>query len=85
MSIVFHQVKEGEFRRLAETKTMTKILAQESTEFPNKFHLVGIDQVNGIGYAVRHGRVAELRVWRIDILVNQVRDMGIEKIDVQLR
>lgn len=37
MSIVFHQVKEGEFRRLAETKTMTKILAQESTEFPNTF------------------------------------------------
>lgn len=85
MSIVFHQVKEGEFRRLAETKTMTKILAQESTEFPNKFHLVGIDQVNNIGYAVRHGRVVELRVWRIDILVNQARDMGIEKIDVQLR
>ncbi|WP_254048942.1 hypothetical protein [Aliivibrio fischeri] len=63
MLIVFHQVKEGEFRRLAETKTMTKILAQESIEFPNKFHLVGIDQVNGIGYAVRHGRTADLRIW----------------------
>ncbi|ACH64738.1 hypothetical protein ACTFQF_00305 [Aliivibrio fischeri] len=85
MSIVFHQVKEGEFRRLAETKTMTKILAQESSEIPNKFHLVGIDQVNGIGYAVRHGRTAELRVWRIDILVNQARDMGFQKIDVQLQ
>lgn len=62
MSIVFHQVKDGEFRRLAEAKTMTKILAQESTEFPNKFHLIGIVQVNGIGYAVRHGRVADLRI-----------------------
>lgn len=30
ISVVFYQVKEGEFRRLAETKTMTKILAQES-------------------------------------------------------
>lgn len=85
MSIVFHQVKEGEFRRLAETKTMTKILAQESSEFLNKFHLVGIDQVNGIGYAVRHGRTADLRIWRLDNLVNQARDMGFQKIDVQLK
>ncbi|MDD9195745.1 hypothetical protein PVK62_07820 [Aliivibrio sp. S3MY1] len=49
------------------------------------FHLVGIDQVNGIGYAVRHGRTAELRIWRIDILVNQAREMGFQKIDVQLQ
>ncbi|MGF1903641.1 hypothetical protein [Aliivibrio salmonicida] len=85
MSIVFHQVKEGEFRRLAETKTMTKILAQESNEYSNKFHLVGIDQVNGIGYAVRHGRTADLRIWRLDNLVNQAREMGFKKVDVQLK
>jgi hypothetical protein len=28
--VVFHQVKEGEFRRLAETRTMTKLIALES-------------------------------------------------------
>ncbi|CAM3146361.1 hypothetical protein [Vibrio rarus] len=84
MSIAFHQVTEGEFRRLAETNTMTKILAQESSEISNKFHLIGIDQVNGIGYAVRHGRVAELRVWRLDNLINQARAMGFIKVDVQL-
>ncbi|NMU67175.1 hypothetical protein HKA89_00150, partial [Vibrio parahaemolyticus] len=52
--VVFHQVKEGEFRRLAETRTMTKLIAQESKLHPNKFHLVGIDSGKGIAYAIRH-------------------------------
>lgn len=82
--VVFHQVKEGEFRRLAETRTMTKLIAQESKLHPNKFHLVGIDSGKGIAYAIRHGRTSDLRVWRLNILVNQVRDMGFENIEVQL-
>ncbi|MDW6002319.1 hypothetical protein [Vibrio mangrovi] len=84
MSIIFYQVKEGEFRRLVETRTMTELLAQESKEFPNKFHLVGIDQKNGIAYAVRHGRTSDLRVWRLDNLVNQIREMGFQNLKVQL-
>lgn len=81
----FHQVKEGEFRRLAETKSMTKLLAQESDLYPNKFHLVGIDQQNNIAYAIRHGRTPDLRVWRLDNLVSQIKEMGFSSIEVQLK
>ncbi|WP_317919334.1 hypothetical protein [Vibrio sp. MACH09] len=84
MPVKFHQVKEGEFRRLAETGTMTKILAQESQNMPNKFHLVGIDQTKGIAYAIRHARASELRIWRLDNLVNQIREMGFSDLEVQL-
>ena len=81
----FHQVKEGEFRRLAETKSMTKLLAQESDLHPNKFHLVGIDQQNNIAYTIRHGRTPDLRVWRLDNLVSQIKEMGFSSIEVQLK
>ncbi|MFM2666611.1 hypothetical protein AAFX24_17405 [Vibrio mediterranei] len=82
--MIFHQLKEGEFRKIAETKSITKLVAQESEKYPNKFHLIGIDQVRQIGYAIRHGRTEELRVWRLDVLVNQIKSMGFEAIDVQL-
>lgn len=80
----FRQVKEGEFRRLAETKTMTKLLAQESELYPAKFHLVGIDQHNNLAYAIRHGRTPNLRTWRLDNLVLQIKEMGFSSIEIQL-
>ena len=84
MSLTFHHVKEGEFRRIAETQSITKLLAQESTVYPDKFHLVGIDPNNQIAYAVRHGRTPDLRIWRLDNLIKQIRGMGFEGVEVQL-
>nr|WP_214651555.1 hypothetical protein [Vibrio anguillarum] len=63
---------------------MTKLYAQECEKTPNRFSLVGIDQLKGIAYAVRHGRTNELRTWRLDILINRVRKMGLSNVEVQL-
>ncbi len=82
--MIFHRVKEGEFKRLAETKTMTAILAQESKD-DNKFHLIGIDEKNNIGYVIRHGRVDEIRQWRLDILVVVIKKLGWNRFDVRLK
>ncbi|QUM78787.1 hypothetical protein HWV00_21170 (plasmid) [Moritella sp. 24] len=65
----FHRTTEGEFTRLIETKTILKLIAQESEVVPDKFCLVGINPHERIGYAIRHGRVDDLRTWRLDNLV----------------
>lgn len=59
MSTTFYKVKEGEFIRLFETKTITKIIVQESIEQELKFCVVGINPETNIAYAIRHGRINE--------------------------
>lgn len=78
----FSRVKEGEFKRLVETKTITTLIAQESNNEHNKFSLFGIDEKNQLGYAVRHSRVDELRTWRLDILSAFVKSLGFKSIEV---
>lgn len=78
----FSRVKEGEFKRLVETKTITTLIAQESNNEHNKFSLFGIDEKNQLGYAVRHGRIYELRTWRLDILSALVKSLGFTSIEV---
>ncbi len=65
----FYRVTEGEFTRFIESKTILKLIAQESKVEPDKFCLVGVNPHERIGYAIRHGRVDELRTWRLDNLV----------------
>lgn len=78
----FKRIKEGEFKRLIETKTISSMIAQESNHESNKFSLFGIDETNQIGYAIRHGRVDELRTWRLDILSAFVKSLGFTSIEV---
>jgi hypothetical protein len=78
----FNRVKEGEFKRLVDTKTITALIAQESNNEHNKYSLFGIDENNQLGYAVRHGRVDELRTWRLDILSALVKSLGFTSIEV---
>lgn len=77
MSVKFYRVTEGEFVRLMETKSITKIIAQESTEKAKmlKFHVVGVNPNDKIAYAVRHGRVNELRTWRLDNLAKFLKPL----------
>lgn len=82
--MIFHRVKEGEFKRLAETKSMTTLLAQESNN-TNKFHIIGIDENNNIGYVIRHGRVDDIREWRLDILATVLKKFGFDHFEVRLR
>ncbi len=42
----FKRIKEGEFKRLIETKTISSMIAQESNHESNKFSLFGIDETN---------------------------------------
>ncbi|NOU49965.1 hypothetical protein HG263_05370 [Pseudoalteromonas sp. JBTF-M23] len=67
MSLVFHRVTEGEFVRLFETGVMRKFIAQQSSQ-RNKYHLIGIAPETRTAYTIRHGRVDELRTWRLDNL-----------------
>ena len=83
MGITFYHVKEGEFARLVETKSITKIIAQESESTPLKFSLVGINPNQRIAYAVRHGRVDELRTWRLDNLASFLKKQQIFNWEVQ--
>ncbi len=84
MSASQHQVTEGEFRRLAATKSMTRFIAQEAANASSKFHLLGVDEHNQIIYAVRHGRVPDLRTWRIDILVELVKSLGADVTRIEI-
>lgn len=64
----FHRIKEGEFVRLLQTRSIHKIIAQESQEEPLKFFVVAINTETQIAYTMRHGREDKHRAWRIDNL-----------------
>jgi hypothetical protein len=83
MSIIFYHVKEGEFMRLVETQSITKFIAQESESSPLRFSLVGINPNQRIAYAIRHGRVDELRTWRLDNLAAFLKKQNIFNWEVQ--
>ena len=83
MAVTFYQVKEGEFLRLVETQSITKFIAQESENLPQKFSLVGINPNQRVAYAVRHGRVDELRTWRLDNLALFLKKLGVFNWEVQ--
>lgn len=85
MSVTFYNVKEGEFVRLMETKTITKIIAQESVEQALKFCVVGINPETNIAYAIRHGRVNEFRTWRLDNLAKFLKGLGVVSYETQFR
>ncbi len=78
-----HRVKEGEFKRLAETPAIKSLLAVESNLNAGKFSLFGI--ADEALYAVRHGRVDELREWRLDILGLLAKELGFESIEVRFK
>ncbi|PCH93977.1 MAG: hypothetical protein COB83_12780 [Gammaproteobacteria bacterium] len=85
MSVTFYNVKEGEFVRLMETNTITKIIAQESVEQTLKFCVVGINPNSNIAYAIRHGRVNEFRTWRLDNLAKFLKNLGVLSYEVQFK
>jgi hypothetical protein len=82
MGVIFHQIKEGEFIRLVEAGGINEVFAQESQQQPDKYHLLGINKQSKIGYAVRHGRVNEMRSWRLDRLVLLIKRLGIRGFNV---
>ena len=83
MRVKFYKIKEGEFLRLVETQSITKFIAQESESSPLKFSLVGINPQQRVAYAVRHGRVDELRTWRLDNLALFLKKLGVFNWEVQ--
>ena len=85
MSVTFYKVKEGEFVRLFETKTITKIIVQESIEQELKFCVVGINPETNIAYAIRHGRINEYRTWRSDNLAKFLKGLGVVSYETQFK
>ncbi|MGI2040168.1 hypothetical protein ACRN9Z_19145 [Shewanella frigidimarina] len=85
MAITFYRVKEGEFVRLMETQTITKIIAQESADLPMKFHVVGINPKTEMAYAIRHGRTDDLRTWRLDNLSQFLKPLQVNSWEVQFK
>ena len=86
VSIEKIKVKEGELKRLIKTGTVTKFIAQESLTEPLKFCLVGIDTNNRVAYIMRHGRVNELRFWRLDNLAKFLKEQSPSlTLEVQLK
>jgi hypothetical protein len=85
MSVKFYNVKEGEFVRMMETNTITKIIAQESVDQELKFCVVGVNPNTNIAYAIRHGRVNEFRTWRLDNLAKFLKGLGVLSYEVQFK
>ncbi|MCG7551342.1 hypothetical protein [Pseudoalteromonas sp. Of7M-16] len=79
----FHHVTEGEFVRLLQTHTLHKFIAQESAQFKGKYHLVGIAPAARTAYAIRQGRINELRKWRLDNLGGFLSKHGVRTFEVQ--
>jgi len=77
------QIKEGEFKRLAQLNAFEGVLAQESSTVENKFHLIGVSFTQQVQYAVRAGRTDTLRAWRMDHLTHLVKSLGLKKIEVR--
>lgn len=78
-----HRVTEGEFVRVLETNSITKLIAQESTEKPLKFVVLAINKHNHVAYAMRHGRTDSLRTWRLDNLAAFLKRHRITNFEVQ--
>jgi len=83
MAEAFYRVKEGEFVRQLETKTISKVIAQESINEPLKFVVVGINPNTKIAYAMRHGRLDELRTWRLDNLAKFLKKHAVASFETQ--
>ncbi|WP_338853983.1 hypothetical protein WE348_20370 (plasmid) [Alteromonas macleodii] len=83
MAEAFYRVKEGEFVRHLETKSITKVIAQESIEEPLKFVVVAINANTKMAYAMRHGRVDELRTWRLDNLAKFLKKHNVASFETQ--
>lgn len=79
----FIRIKEGEFVRQLQSKAITKVLAQESTEKPLRFVVVAINQRERIAYAMRHGRNSALRTWRLDNLAKFLKANDVTSFDVK--
>ena len=79
----FYRVKEGEFVRHLETQTITKVIAQESVDEPLKFVVVAINSNTKIAYALRHGRVDELRTWRLGNLAKFLKKHNVKSFETQ--
>ena len=76
MKIRHYDVTEGELKRLIQTNTINRFIAQESYTDKLRFCLVGINSVDGIAYKMRQSRVNELRYWRLDNLVKFLKTTG---------
>lgn len=83
MAVKIHNVTEGEFIRLMQTQTITKLIAQESVNQPLKFCVVGVNPHTSIAYAIRHGRVNEYRTWRADNLAKFFKGLGVASFETQ--
>lgn len=85
VSLKFHRVTEGEFIRMIETKTISKVIAQESFDKPLKFHVAGLNEQTNIAYMMRHGRVNELRTWRLDRLAMFLKGLNVPVFETQYK
>lgn len=83
MTVKVYNVTEGEFIRLMQTKTITKLIAQESVNQPLKFCVVGVNPNTSMAYAIRHGRVNEYRTWRADNLAKFFKGLGVASYETQ--
>ena len=85
MSASLTPITEGEFVRQLQTKSITKVIAQESIEEPLKFVVVAINSNTQMAYAMRHGRTDELRTWRIDYLAKFLRKHDVCSFETQFQ
>jgi hypothetical protein len=85
MSVKVYKVKEGEFVRLMETRTINKIFAQESIEHPLKFCIVGLNEQTNTAYMIRHARTDDCRTWRLDSAAKFLNGLGVVYLEVQFK
>lgn len=78
-----HQVTQGEFVRHLKSNKITKVIAQESVKKPDNFVVVAIDGPAQQAYAMRHGRVNELRTWELINLGKFLKKHGIPVFETQ--
>lgn len=78
----FIKVKEKEFKFIAEHKGFAKVLAQESQAYPERFHLIGINENKA--YVIRHGRTDDIRTWKMNSLIQLAKELKINNLDVSL-
>ena len=85
MAVAFYNIKEGEFVRLLETKSITKVIEQEKENETVKFLVVAINAQTEMAYAMRHGRVNAPRTWRLDNLAKFLRKHNVTDFETVFR
>ena len=73
----FHKITEGEFIRLLQSGSISRVNAQEVRAGALKFAVVAINTSSQLAYVMRHGRIDEPRTWRLDNLAKFLSKHGV--------